>query len=186
MPNNFADSGTSRARGLRVGRRPAKALGLFMSALVPALGLLAVLPPLTAFAAVSVRCSVTPSAATGYNHGLALGPDGTAWAWGTNYAGELGNGTQGNYSYDPTPGHVHGLAALTAVAGGGDLSLALKQDGTVWAWGYNGYGQLGDGTVTDRHLPQQVTGLPPYPGHLRRRRASVDGPEPRRHGVGVG
>jgi hypothetical protein len=38
-------------------------------------------------------------------------------------------------------------------------SLALKDDGTVWAWGYNGYGQLGNGTNTDSNVPVQVSGL---------------------------
>ena len=38
-------------------------------------------------------------------------------------------------------------------------SLAVKSDGTVWAWGYNAYGQLGDGTTTERHAPVQVSGL---------------------------
>ncbi len=46
-----------------------------------------------------------------------------------------------------------------AIAGGGGHTVALKSDGTVWAWGYNGYGQLGDGTVTDQYSPVQVSGL---------------------------
>jgi alpha-tubulin suppressor-like RCC1 family protein len=55
---------------------------------------------------------------------------------------------------------VSGLTGVTAVAAGTDFSLALKSDGTVWAWGDNTYGQLGDGTSgTDRLTPVPVTGL---------------------------
>ena len=42
------------------------------------------------------------------------------------------------------------------VAGGGRHSLAVRADGTLWAWGNNGIGQVGDGTTTDRYLPSQV------------------------------
>ncbi|AIQ70919.1 RCC1 domain-containing protein [Paenibacillus graminis] len=45
------------------------------------------------------------------------------------------------------------------MAGGESYSLAVKSDGSVWAWGYNNGGQLGDGTQTDRWEPIQVTGL---------------------------
>ena len=45
------------------------------------------------------------------------------------------------------------------IAAGYSHSLALKDDGTVWAWGYNGYGQLGDGTTTEKRTPVQVNGL---------------------------
>ena len=48
---------------------------------------------------------------------------------------------------------------MVAIAGGGYHSLALKSDGTVWAWGYNGYGQLGDGSTTNRLTPVPVSGL---------------------------
>ena len=48
---------------------------------------------------------------------------------------------------------------MVAIAGGGDHSLALKSDGTVWAWGWNGYGQLGDGSTTNRLTPVPVSGL---------------------------
>ena len=51
------------------------------------------------------------------------------------------------------------LTGITAIAGGGQHSLALKNDGTVWVWGYNGEGELGNGTNTDSNIPIQVTGL---------------------------
>ena len=51
---------------------------------------------------------------------------------------------------------VTGQVTSSAVDGGGSHSLALRSDGTVWAWGYNGYGQLGDGTTTQRLFPVTV------------------------------
>jgi len=51
---------------------------------------------------------------------------------------------------------VQGLTDVVAVAAGGRHSLALCADGTVWAWGWNRFGQLGDGTTTHRHTPVPV------------------------------
>src|SRR5213075_2900641 len=85
---------------------------------------------------------------------------GTVSAWGANFFGELGNGT---FTTDPpyainTPGSVSGLIGVTAIAGGAFHSLGLKSDGTVWAWGDNRLGQLGNGTFTDSNTPVQVLG----------------------------
>lgn len=52
-----------------------------------------------------------------------------------------------------------GLSGIIAVAAGDDTSLALRSDGTVWAWGSNAQGQLGDGTTTNRDTPERVPGL---------------------------
>ena len=57
------------------------------------------------------------------------------------------------------PARVGGLSDVTAVAAGYRHSLAIKSDHTVWAWGYNRFGQLGNGTGTDSSVPVQVTGL---------------------------
>jgi alpha-tubulin suppressor-like RCC1 family protein len=65
-------------------------------------------------------------------HGLAVRSDGTAWAWGDNDFGDLGDGTT---DIRTTPVQVTGLAGVTQVAGGCTHSLALRSDGTVWAWG---------------------------------------------------
>lgn len=95
--------------------------------------------------------------AGGYEHCLALRNDGTVWAWGYNWAGELGDGTTTERN---APVQVAGLSEVAAIAAGkGYHSLALKADGTVWAWGFNVKGQLGDGTTTSRSTPIQVTGL---------------------------
>src|SRR5258708_31388778 len=93
---------------------------------------------------------------------MAVKSDGTVWAWGYNGLGELGNGTVTN-SNTPVqvlgPGGVGFLSGVTALAGGLYHSLALKSDGTVWAWGGNGNGQLGNGTFTPSNTPVQVSGL---------------------------
>ena len=88
--------------------------------------------------------------AGGYLHSLALKSDGTVWAWGENVYGELGNGTYSTAAHGGinTPVQVLGLTGVMAIAGTGFHSLALKSDGTVWAWGLNLYGELGNGTYT--------------------------------------
>lgn len=90
-------------------------------------------------------------------HSLALKSDGTVWAWGDNNFGELGDGTRGGARTSPY--QIPGLTDVVAVAAGGWHSLALKSDGTVWAWGWNFAGQLGDGTKTDRYSPIRVPGV---------------------------
>ncbi|MFC3799946.1 InlB B-repeat-containing protein [Cohnella sp. GCM10012308] len=106
-----------------------------------------VVPGLTDIVAVS---------AGGY-HSMALKSDGTVWAWGLNTAGEMGNGTES--AAQKTPVQVSGLDHVLAISAGNYHNLALKENGTVWAWGDNGQGRLGDGTATKRILPVQVQGL---------------------------
>jgi len=90
------------------------------------------------------------AAAAGISHTVALRTDGTLWAWGRNYDGELGIGsftTNAPYGTN-TPQRVGSDANWQAVAGGIDHTVALRTDGTLWAWGRNYYGQLGNGTFT--------------------------------------
>ncbi len=95
--------------------------------------------------------------AVGMNHSLALKSDGTVWAWGSNANGQLGDGTT---TQSLTPVQVIGLTTdVIAIAAGSYHSLALKSDGTVWAWGSNTNGQLGDNTIIERHTPVQVSNL---------------------------
>ena len=94
--------------------------------------------------------------AAGGLHSLTVKADGTVWAWGSNYYGQLGDGTT---TLQTSPVQVPGLTGVTAVAAGYQHNLVFKSDGTVWAWGNNYYGQLGDGTTTLRTSPVQVPGL---------------------------
>ena len=95
--------------------------------------------------------------AVGGNQDLALRADGSVWAWGGNSRGQLGDGTGAN---SDTPVAVAGLSAgVVAIAAGDQNSLALKSDGSVWAWGRNDRGQLGDGTANDSEVPVPVSGM---------------------------
>ena len=76
-------------------------------------------------------------------HTLAIKPDGTLWAWGGNYLGGLGQGDYGEGSERLVPAEVGSSTDWVAVDGGEWHSVGLKDDGTMWGWGDNGYGALG-------------------------------------------
>jgi alpha-tubulin suppressor-like RCC1 family protein len=81
--------------------------------------------------------------AGGGNFSLALEAGGTVWAWGDNGSGELGTGD--TEDADPSPAQVPSLPNIVQIATGTQHALALGNDGTLWAWGDNTYGQLGTG-----------------------------------------
>ena len=97
----------------------------------------------------------------GEAHSMALRADGTVLAWGYNYNGQVGDGTGGTANqYRRTPVPVVGLQDVAAISAGNSFSVALKKDGTVWVWGKNTAGQLGQGTFGGVHgRPEQVPGL---------------------------
>ena len=96
--------------------------------------------------------------AAGNGFSLALTSNGNVLTWGDDSYGELG-GDYAGLGYSTTPVQVKGLTGVTQIAAGGQFSLALRSDGTVWAWGRNDSGQLGNGTTTNSAVPVQVTGL---------------------------
>lgn len=93
----------------------------------------------------------------GWVHTCAVTTTGKALCWGGNYSGQLGNGITGNQL---SPVGVAGLATgVRFVSAGADHSCALLENGTVRCWGQNDYGELGDGSTTDRATPVQVSSL---------------------------
>lgn len=105
---------------------------------------------------VSGKSSGVISVSAGGTHSMFL-QAGVSWACGNNHFGQLGDSAS-NEPY-PVPVEVPGFAETITFSAGYQHSLLLKIDGTVWACGYNGYGQLGDGTTTDRVPPVQVPGM---------------------------
>ncbi|MDM8541107.1 choice-of-anchor D domain-containing protein [Desulfococcaceae bacterium HSG9] len=96
----------------------------------------------------------------GYAHTIALKEDGTVWAWGYNQYGQVGDGSSlPATSPVVVAKQVGSLSGVVQIATGQNHSLALEDNGnstTVWAWGWNENGQLGDGSTTNYSTPRQV------------------------------
>jgi alpha-tubulin suppressor-like RCC1 family protein len=92
------------------------------------------------------------SAGNGY-HNIAIKNDGTLWAWGSNDAGQLGDGTKLKRNI---PNQIGASADWKIISAGNSHSMAIKNDGTLWGWGFNGFGGLGDGSGIDRNIPNQI------------------------------
>src|SRR6266568_2192654 len=97
--------------------------------------------------------AITPKITAGINHTVVLKNDGTLWAWGRNYIGQLGDGTTTDSN---VPTRIGTGSTWSAVAAGYEYTVALKSDGTLWAWGLNSSGQLGDGTTVSKNVPTQI------------------------------
>jgi alpha-tubulin suppressor-like RCC1 family protein len=96
--------------------------------------------------------------AAGSEHTCSAMSGGTVACWGANWGGQLGDGANANRS---APVVVDGLPrTVVGVVAGSEHSCALTSAGTVWCWGANFSGQLGDGTNGNRNLPVRVSGLP--------------------------
>ena len=90
-------------------------------------------------------------------HGLAIKTDGTLWAWGGNNEGQLGLGLQINnntFVYSPTK---VGNDTWKAIDVSPNHSLAIKSDGTLWGWGFNQTGAVGDGTLVSKNIPVLIS-----------------------------
>ena len=95
---------------------------------------------------VSVSC--------GINNSFAIKSNGTLWSWGTNTFGELGDGTTNGSHLSPA--QIGSDNNWVSIVAGLEFTIALKADGSIWAWGNNSNGQLGDGTIIQRNSPVQI------------------------------
>jgi alpha-tubulin suppressor-like RCC1 family protein len=99
------------------------------------------------------------SIAAGAFHSLALSNDGYIWAFGHNENGQLGTGSSANLSIPAKvqhPDNGESLDEIVFIAAGSSHSLAIQNNGAIWAWGNNKYGQLGDGTQQNQFLPKRI------------------------------
>lgn len=96
------------------------------------------------------------SVSVGYTHVLAITEDNKLWGWGNNGYGQLGDGT--NISKN-SPTQINSDTDWKIVSAGSGpvaFTLAIKNDGTLWGWGNNAYGQVGDGTFINKNIPTQI------------------------------
>ncbi|KAM9862854.1 hypothetical protein ACI1US_01215 [Leucobacter sp. BZR 635] len=96
------------------------------------------------------------AATTGYQHSVALGTSGTAYAWGLNANGRLGNGTTAGET-SPVPVSMPEGVKFAKIDAGSRHSLAIAADGSAWSWGAGFNGQLGTGSREDSPIPQRVS-----------------------------
>src|SRR5262249_16918645 len=93
----------------------------------------------------------------GNTHTHAIRSDGTLWAWGANSGGALGIGSFGTaVALPPPPQQVGADTNWKVISAGNNFTVAIRTDGTLWAWGQNSFGNLGLGDTTARNSPVQI------------------------------
>ena len=111
----------------------------------------------TRFSSTLVRGGLTfDSVSAGMLHNCGLTRDGHAYCWGQNGNGQLGTGAEGVFKTVPVP--VAGGLTFTSISAGGNHTCAISTDGNTYCWGVNQFGELGDGTNTNRSSPTLVSG----------------------------
>jgi len=105
------------------------------------------------------RLPATAQLAAGAGHSLLVRPDGSLYAWGSNANGQLGNNstTDSSVPVAVSLGAAPAGTRFVQVAAGNSYSLALTADGTLYAWGDNSKGQLGNTTTTQSNVPVAVS-----------------------------
>jgi hypothetical protein len=103
---------------------------------------------------VQIGTDMWKSINTGQHYVMGIKTDGTLWAWGRNEYGVFGNGSTTNQPNGPI--QIGDENQWDNIAVFSDHTMAIKLDGSLWGWGGNFYGQLGDGTVTSRLVPTRI------------------------------
>ena len=92
---------------------------------------------------------------TGYDHSCGVTTSGSAYCWGLNNSGQLGNGSS-DVSAHTVPEAVSGNLNFSSMSAGGRHTCGITTNGAAYCWGQNQDGQLGDGLLTDSHVPVRV------------------------------
>ena len=100
----------------------------------------------------------------GGSHTVAIDEEGKVYAWGVNYNGQLGNGTNNNSNIPICISDIStNLVSIKEISAGGSHTVAIDEEGKVYAWGDNYFGQLGDGTNNDSNIPMCISDIPTNP-----------------------
>ncbi len=99
------------------------------------------------------------SISTGFNHTCAIGSNGKGYCWGYNYYGQLGNGstTQSTTPVAVSQGAIPAGVTLKSISAGDNHTCAIGSNDKGYCWGYNYYGQLGNGSTTQATTPVSVS-----------------------------
>jgi alpha-tubulin suppressor-like RCC1 family protein len=100
------------------------------------------------------------SISAGFRHSIALKTDGTIWTWGTTTYGQIGLGQINNFG-TTVPTQVGTDNTWQEISAGSEHNISLKTDGTLWAWGYNREGELGNGLTLNKSRPTQSGNITP-------------------------
>ena len=101
------------------------------------------------------------SVSVGWDTSAAIRTDGSLWTWGDNTSSQIGNGKEPEYGFggeriDDVYAPVKVMEQVNSVSMGAGHSAAIKTDGSLWMWGDNTYGQLGDGATASKYAPVKV------------------------------
>jgi len=106
---------------------------------------------------ITSRIAVTASMiSAGYSHSAAITSTGRVYTWGSNSNGQIGDATTTNKNV-PTEISSRINGTVTSISAGGIHTIVLTSTGRIVAWGYNGYGQLGDSTNVDKIIPKDTS-----------------------------
>lgn len=97
------------------------------------------------------------SVSTASTHTCAVTKDGKVWCWGNNGFGQLGDGTSGSTMNRTLPFEVGTVGVSVSVSAGGGHTCAVTKGGSVWCWGANANGQVGDATTVKRPSPVNIS-----------------------------